>query len=110
MTDFGLEDFFVPSLKAVILSLNPEARLVDISHSVRSFDIPSASFLLQACFRFFPAGTIFLAVVDPGVGSGRRILVAETERYVFIGPDNGLVAMSLEAAAGRGGRGGTEDS
>ncbi len=101
LTDFGLEDFFVPSLKAVILSLNPEARLVDVSHSVRSFDLRSAAFLLQACFRFFPPGTIFLAIVDPGVGSGRRILAAETERYKFIAPDNGLLSLALEASSER---------
>jgi hypothetical protein len=98
LTDFGLEDFFVPSLKGVILSLNPKAGLVDISHSVRSFDVRSGAFLLQSCFKVFPAGTVFLAVVDPGVGSGRRILAAQTERHQFIGPDNGLLSMALDAS------------
>jgi len=101
LTDFGQEDYFVASLKAVILSLNPEARLVDISHSVRSFDLRSAAFLLQACYRFFPAGTVFLAIVDPGVGSGRRILAAETDRYKFVAPDNGLLSSALESSPER---------
>jgi S-adenosylmethionine hydrolase len=101
LTDFGQEDYFVASLKAVILSLNPEARLLDISHSVRSFDVRSAAFLLQACFRFFPSGTIFLAIVDPGVGSGRRILAAETDRHKFIAPDNGLLSSALETSSER---------
>jgi len=101
LTDFGQEDYFVASLKAVIFSLNSEARLVDISHSVRSFDLRSAAFLLQACFRFFPSGTIFLAIVDPGVGSGRRILAAETDRYKFIAPDNGLLSSALEISPER---------
>jgi hypothetical protein len=101
LTDFGQEDYFVASLKGVILCLNPEAQLVDISHSVRSFDLRSAAFLLQACFRFFPSGTIFLAIVDPGVGSGRRILAAETDRYKFIAPDNGLLSSTLDACPER---------
>jgi len=98
MSDFGQNDFFVPSLKAVILSLNPAARLVDITHSVPSYDVRAAGFILSACFQFFPAGTIFLSVVDPGVGAARRILLARTEKYDFIAPDNGLLTLSLESA------------
>ena len=92
LTDYGNDDFFVASLRGVILSIQPGARIVDISHSVRSFDIRQASYLLGACYSFFPAGTIFVVVVDPGVGSGRRLLLAETKRYFFIAPDNGVLS------------------
>jgi S-adenosylmethionine hydrolase len=100
LTDFGLEDFFVPSLKGVILGINPQARIVDVSHSVPSYDVRAGGFLLAACAPFFPAGTIFLSVVDPGVGSERRILLARTGRHDFIAPDNGLLTLSLEGASG----------
>ncbi len=96
MTDFGEDDFFVPSLKGTILKINPSARIVDITHHVRAFDIQSASFILFACYKYFPDKTIFLAVIDPGVGSSRRILLVETERYYFIAPDNGVLSLVLE--------------
>jgi S-adenosylmethionine hydrolase len=92
LTDYGNDDFFVASLRAVILSIQLEARIVDISHSVRSFDIRQASYLLGACYKFFPAGTIFVVVVDPGVGTGRRLLLAKTKKYFFIAPDNGVLS------------------
>jgi hypothetical protein len=98
MSDFGQDDFFVPSVKAVILSLNPVVRLVDITHTVPAYDVRAAGFILSACFQFFPEGTIFLSVVDPGVGTARRILLARTEKYDFIAPDNGLLTLSLESA------------
>ena len=96
LTDFGDKDFFVPSLKAVIAGINPEARTIDITHEVPSFDIRSASFILDSCYAYFPEGTIFLAVVDPGVASRRAILLAETRKYFFIAPDNGLLTLPLE--------------
>ncbi len=95
LTDFGEEDFFVASLKAVILNLNPEARIVDISHRIPSFDIESAGFVLFAAYRYFPENTIFVAIVDPGVGSKRRILLVRTEKYFFIAPDNGVLSLAL---------------
>jgi len=97
LTDFGEKDFFVPSLKAVISGINPEARVIDITHEVPSFDIRAGSFILFSCFRFFPEGTVFLAVVDPGVASGRPILLAETKKYFFIAPDNGLLTLPLKS-------------
>jgi S-adenosylmethionine hydrolase len=100
MTDFGQNDFFVPSIKAVILSLNGAARIVDITHAVASYDVRAAGFILAGCCSFFPKGTIFLAVVDPGVGSDRKVLLARTDKYDFIAPDNGLLTLALEGAAG----------
>lgn len=96
LTDFGEKDFFVPSLKAVIASVNPDARTIDITHEVPSFDIRSAGFILFSCCAFFPKGTVFLAVVDPGVASGRAILLAETKKHFFIAPDNGLLTLPLK--------------
>lgn len=96
LTDFGERDWFVASLKAVIAGINPEARMIDISHDAPSFDIRAASFILFSCYAFFPSGTVFLAVVDPGVASGRAILLVETRRYFFIAPDNGLLTLPLK--------------
>jgi S-adenosyl-L-methionine hydrolase (adenosine-forming) len=97
LTDFGEEGHFVASLKAVIAGLHPEARVVDISHRVPAFDIRAAGFILFACARVFPAGTIFVAVVDPGVGTARRLLLVRTARHWFIAPDNGLLTLTLDA-------------
>jgi len=96
LTDFGEKDFFVPSLKAVIAGINPEARAIDITHNVPSFDIRVAGFILFSCYQLFPKGTVFVAVVDPGVASGRAILLAETRKYLFIAPDNGLLTLALK--------------
>jgi len=96
LTDFGEKDFFVPSLKAVIAGINPEARTIDITHEVPSFDIRAAGFILFSCYTLFPRGTVFLAVVDPEVASGRAILLAETKKYFFIAPDNGLLTLPLK--------------
>jgi len=97
LTDFGEDDYFVASLKGVIASINPGAKTVDITHRIPSFDIGAGAFVLFAACRFFPPGTIFLAVVDPGVGTEREILVAETDLHTFVGPNNGLLSLALEA-------------
>jgi S-adenosylmethionine hydrolase len=96
LTDFGSDDFFVPSLKGVIASIHPEARVIDITHSVPSFDILAGGFVLYACYRYFPSQTVFVAVVDPGVGSSRKILLAESKKYRFIAPDNGILSPVLD--------------
>lgn len=90
LTDFGTADYFVPAMKGVILSLHPPAQILDLTHDIPAQDIRFAAFTLSACYRNFPAGTIHVAVVDPGVGSARHPLVIATEKYFFVGPDNGL--------------------
>jgi S-adenosylmethionine hydrolase len=97
LTDFGQVDAFVGIMKGVILSRCPEAALVDLSHDVPAYDILGASFLLHTAVGVFPPETIHLAVVDPGVGSARRPIVARIGGHVFVAPDNGLLSYPLEA-------------
>lgn len=94
ITDFGLRDSYVAEMKAVILSICPEAHIVDVSHEVEKFNIRAGAFLLARASRFFPKGTIHVAVVDPGVGTGRRPMIIETERGFYVGPDNGILMPS----------------
>jgi len=94
LTDFGLVDPFVAEMKAVILGICPEARIVDVSHGVAEFDIRMGAFLLTEAAPSFPPGTIHVAVVDPGVGGGRRPIVIKTKRGTYVGPDNGLLIPS----------------
>jgi S-adenosylmethionine hydrolase len=96
LTDFGERDWFVASMKGVILTIHPNARVVDISHQIPSHQIDDASYVLGACYRHFPDGTIYVCVVDPGVGSTRRAILATTSRYSFLAPDNGLLSHVLE--------------
>jgi len=96
LTDFGLTDHYAASLKAVILSINPNANIVDISHSVRPQNINEGAFLLREVYPHFPKGTIFVGVVDPGVGSLRRALCIRTSRGYLIGPDNGILSRAVE--------------
>jgi len=99
LTDFGTRDYFVASMKGVILSIDPAAVIVDITHDIPPQSISEAAFTLRACYRDFPAGTIFVAVVDPGVGSARRAILAEAGGYYFIAPDNGLLSFILDSEA-----------
>jgi S-adenosyl-L-methionine hydrolase (adenosine-forming) len=95
LTDFGDSDHYAGTLKGVILSINPDARIIDISHNVSPQNIREAGYLLWASYRYFPDGTIFVCVVDPGVGSDRRIICVETESQTFLAPDNGLLDLVL---------------
>lgn len=95
-TDFGLRDSYVAEMKAVILSIYPEACIVDISHEVRKFDVRMGAFLLLRAAGFFPNGTIHMVVIDPGVGTERRLIIIETERFLYIGPDNGVLIPSAQ--------------
>ena len=97
LTDFGYRDFYVASMKGVILSICPEVTIVDISHDVPKWDIRSAAYLLFCSYRYFPEGTIFVVVVDPGVGTERNIIAVKTRKYVFIGPDNGVLALAVNS-------------
>jgi S-adenosylmethionine hydrolase len=96
LTDFGTTDYFVGVMKGVILSINDKAHIIDITHEIPPQDIRSAGFTLNACYRYFPAKTIFVAVVDPGVGSDRRAILVETPEYYFIAPDNGLLSFMFD--------------
>ncbi len=93
LTDFGAKDHYVGVMKGVILGINRSARLVDICHEIPPQDIRGAAYVLGTSYRYFPQGTIHLAVVDPGVGSERHGLIVKTDRYLFVGPDNGLFTM-----------------
>ncbi len=95
LTDFGTKDGFVGAVKGVILSINPSAQVVDITHEVEPFDILEGALILKAHYSYFPKGSIFMCVVDPGVGSERRGIVVKTERYTFVGPDNGIFDLVL---------------
>ncbi len=92
LTDFGLQDHFVGTMKGVIANINPEALVIDITHDVSAHDIFQAAFLIRSAYAYFPSHTIHLLVVDPGVGTQRRILVASTEKGYFIAPDNGILS------------------
>jgi S-adenosyl-L-methionine hydrolase (adenosine-forming) len=100
LTDFGTHDYFVGAMKGVILSRNPAASIVDITHEIPPQDIRAAAFNLLACYRNFPAGTIHVAVVDPGVGSERRAVLIECAHQFFVGPDNGLFSWICEREGG----------
>ncbi len=92
-TDFGSSGPYVGAVKGAILQICPQARIVDISHEIASHNILEGAFNLACSYSYFPAGTIHLAVVDPGVGSERRGIVVSTDRYRFVGPDNGLFTL-----------------
>jgi S-adenosylmethionine hydrolase len=96
LTDFGLRDAYVGIMHGVILGIAKDARIVDLSHEVAPQSIAEAAFLLDSAAPYFPWGTIHVAVVDPGVGSDRRILCARTTRATYLAPDNGLLARVLE--------------
>ncbi len=98
LTDFGTKDYFVGAMKGVILQINENAKIIDITHEIEPQNIRSANFILRACYRSFPRKTIFVAVVDPGVGSNRRAILVVAEDYFFIAPDNGLLSFIFNEA------------
>ena len=95
LTDFGYSHY-VGILKGVILSYNPDTLIVDLTHSITPFKVVEASYALYTSYKYFPKGSIFLAVVDPGVGTERDILITEYKDYIFIAPDNGLLSPFLD--------------
>lgn len=99
LTDFGLEDEYAGVMKGVILGVNPSARIVDLCHQVPPGDIRRAGLLLAWSWGFFPRGTVHVAVVDPGVGSSRKILCCPHGGHLFLAPDNGLLSCVLAGAS-----------
>jgi hypothetical protein len=98
LTDFGSVDHYAGTMKGVMLGICPDATIVDISHDIPAHDVMAGALELAAAFKYFPAGTIFVAVVDPGVGSARRGLAADTGDYRFVAPDNGVLTLVLREA------------
>jgi S-adenosylmethionine hydrolase len=99
LSDFGTRDHYVGTMKAVVLGVCADATLVDIGHDIAPHDVLSGALQLAAAYRFFPAGTIFLVVVDPGVGSSRRAIAAEAGDYKFVAPDNGVLSLVFRDVA-----------
>ena len=92
-TDFGLSDPFVGILHGVVLNIHPETTIVDISHAVPSYDVLDGAWTIAQAYRFFPPRTVHVVVVDPGVGGARRPIIVETDDYVFVAPDNGVLSL-----------------
>jgi S-adenosyl-L-methionine hydrolase (adenosine-forming) len=95
-TDFGLTEHYVGAMKGVILSVHPEAKIVDICNSVQSYDVLDGAITIANAYRHYPSDTIHVVVVDPGVGTVRRPIVATTERHIFLAPDNGVLSLVYE--------------
>lgn len=95
-TDFGGSDHFVGTMRGVILGVNPAARVVDLCNSVNSFDVLDGALTIAQAYRYFPADTVHMVVVDPGVGSARRPLLVTTTKHYFIAPDNGVLSLVME--------------
>ncbi len=96
LTDFGYKDGFVGAVKGVIKSINKDAEIVDISHGIESFNILEGALVLNATYRYFPEKSVFVCVVDPGVGTERKPIAVETEKYYFVAPDNGILTLALK--------------
>jgi S-adenosylmethionine hydrolase len=95
-TDFGYDDAYVAAVKGAILSINPEANIIDISHSVKPQNILQAAFILSVAYRYFPKQTIHMAIVDPGVGSERQGIILKTPSALFVAPDNGILSYIID--------------
>ncbi len=99
LTDFGTADHFAGVMKGVIAGIAPGVAVVDLSHEVPSFDVAAGAFLLSQSWRYFPRGTVHVAVVDPGVASERRGILVEAEGHLFVGPDNGIFSFVMNERA-----------
>lgn len=96
MTDFSPSDPYIGAMRGVILSINPNALVVDLAHDLPKFNVRYAAFVLYTAYKYFPRGTIFVVVVDPGVGTEREPIVVKTKNYVFVGPNNGVLSLAAE--------------
>lgn len=97
-TDFGVDDAYVAIMKGVILNIAPQTRIVDYTHGIKPGNVVQGAYLLRSGYRYFPRGTVHVAVVDPGVGSSRRAIAIQTPDATFIGPDNGIFSLVVEDA------------
>ncbi len=97
-TDFGLADHFGGAMKGVVLDVLPEANIIDISHAVQAFDVLDGALMISAAYSYFPAGTVHMVVVDPGVGSERRAILAAVGEHYFVAPDNGVLSLVYQNA------------
>jgi len=100
-TDFGLADAYVAAMKGVILGINPEAKLIDICHSIKPQNVSQAAFVLSTAYQFFPERTIHVVVVDPGVGTERRAIILRTPLADFVAPDNGVLSCVIPKSSAR---------
>ena len=98
LTDFGSVDHYVAAMKGVMLGIDPRIRFIDITHEIRPCAIGEGAYTLSQAWRLFPKGTVHLVVIDPGVGSSRRPVIAEADGHRFVAPDNGVLTMILDCA------------
>jgi S-adenosylmethionine hydrolase len=98
LTDFGSRDGYPGIMRGVILGIAPDSPLVDLTHEIPPQDIAAGAWVLSTAWRYFPSGTVYLAVVDPGVGSARRAVALRAGGYFFVGPDNGLFSLVIAQA------------
>jgi S-adenosylmethionine hydrolase len=98
LTDFSWHNWYLGVMKGVIKGINPDVRVIDLCHDVSSQDVREGSFILSNSFGYFPSGTIFLCVVDPGVGTKRKNIVVQTQDHYFVAPDNGILSSIFEKA------------
>lgn len=95
ITDFGISDIYVGVMKGVILSIDPQAQIIDLTHEIQPQNVRQAAFALLNAYRYFPEGTVFLTVVDPGVGTERKSVAVQAGKYTFVAPDNGVLSYVL---------------
>ncbi len=103
ITDFGLQGEYVGAMKGAILRVNPRCQLVDITHQVEPQNLLQAAFILQSTYPYYPAGTVHLVVVDPGVGTSRRPIICQKGGHTFVGPDNGVFTLVFSGQERRSG-------
>ncbi len=96
LTDFGTQDAYAGIMKGVILSINPQAVIIDITHHIDPQDVIQAAYIIKSSYRYFPEGTVHVIVVDPGVGSDRRIVALEMMGHIFLAPDNGVLTLLMD--------------
>ncbi len=96
LTDFGIDDAYVGIIKGVILSVNPSAMIIDITHQIDPQDLIEAAYVIKSSYRYFPEGTVHVIVVDPGVGSDRAIVALEMMGHIFLAPDNGVLTLIMD--------------